>query len=105
MGSPISFEMKVRQQPGNIESNMGGDKVMMNINNGKYYNLGSIGGRIWELVKNPITVQQVVSELIAEYDVGQVECEQQVLSFLDHLYDEGLIDFAEGEEQWALPTS
>ena len=28
---------------------MDGEKVMLSINNGKYYNLGEIGGDIWEL--------------------------------------------------------
>jgi len=31
---------------GNIVSNMDGEKVMLSIKNGKYYNLGEIGGFI-----------------------------------------------------------
>ena len=33
---------------GNIVSDMGGEKVMLSIENGKYYNLGEMGGEIWE---------------------------------------------------------
>ena len=40
----ISLQNMVAQIPGNIVSDMGGEKVMMSINNGKYYNLGEIGG-------------------------------------------------------------
>ena len=30
---------------------MGGEKVMLSVKNGKYYNLGEIGGEIWELIR------------------------------------------------------
>ena len=45
----ISLQDLVVQIPGNIVSDMGGEKVMMSINNGKYYNLGEIGGRYLDI--------------------------------------------------------
>ena len=44
----ISLNDEVSQREGNIVSDMGGEKVMLSINNGKYYNLGEMGGEIWE---------------------------------------------------------
>ena len=44
----ISLESVVSQVDGQIVSDMGGEKVMLSIHNGKYYNLGGLGGRIWE---------------------------------------------------------
>lgn len=32
------------QGTGNIVSDMGGEKVMLSVLNGKYYNLGEVGG-------------------------------------------------------------
>lgn len=89
------------QNPGNIVSDMDGEKVMMNIENGKYYNLGSIGGIIWEKLKTPKTIQQITLELITEFEVEQAECAQQVTSFLSHLYEEGLIGSIDGKENEA----
>ncbi|MEH7510936.1 lasso peptide biosynthesis PqqD family chaperone, partial [Priestia megaterium] len=43
----------VTQSEGNIVSDMGNEKVMLNIENGKYYNLGEIGGDIWESISKP----------------------------------------------------
>ena len=87
----ITLNQSVSQVEGNIVSDMGGEKVMLNVENGKYYNLGEIGGDIWNLLSEPVQVSQVVSKLISIYDVGQTQCEGQVLSFLEVLYDEGLI--------------
>ncbi|MFJ8265550.1 lasso peptide biosynthesis PqqD family chaperone [Peribacillus asahii] len=81
----------ISQVEGNIVSDMDGEKVMLSIQNGKYYNLGQVGGDIWSLIKDPISVQQIVSSLQSIYDISQKECEEQVISFLEKLQDEGLI--------------
>lgn len=94
----LSLDQPVVQKPGSIVSDMDGEKVMLNINNGKYYNLGTIGGRIWGMMDYPMMVQHIITELVMEYDVERIECEQQVVSFLDHLYAEGLISYAERED-------
>ncbi|MCQ6275268.1 lasso peptide biosynthesis PqqD family chaperone [Bacillus sp. V3B] len=88
----ITLNYTVSQREGNIVSDMDGEKVMMSIQNGKYYNLGEIGGVIWDLIKAPITVNQVIMELISQYDVKENECEVEVVSFLEHLSKEGLIN-------------
>lgn len=91
----LTLQTKVVQEQGNIVSDMDGDKVMMNITNGNYYNLGQIGGRIWELIAAPVSVGEVVSSLMAEYEVEQSQCEEQVFSFLKHLSDQKLIQIGD----------
>jgi hypothetical protein len=91
----IPLNIRIIQGQGNIVSDMDGEKVMMNINNGNYYNLGKIGGRIWSLISTPISVAELVSTLMSEYDVEQTVCEEQVNSFLKHLLKEKLIHLDE----------
>ncbi|WP_342513164.1 lasso peptide biosynthesis PqqD family chaperone [Sporosarcina sp. FSL K6-1522] len=80
------------QQPGNIVSDMDGEKVMLSIESGKYYNLGELGGEIWELMTEPISVEKLVTTLHSRYDVEQAMCEEHVISFLTQLLDEGLVN-------------
>ncbi len=87
----ISSNHWVVQGSGNIVSDMGEEKVMLSIHNGKYYNLGSIGGFIWESIHTPITVEQLIHQLMAEYDVEKSICEEHVFLFLEQLSKEGLI--------------
>lgn len=87
----ISKGQVVSQVGGNVVSDMGGEKVMLSIHNGKYYNLGEIGGDIWEHIQEPITVQNLIASLTDRYDVADAICEEQVLSFLSHLIEEGLV--------------
>ncbi len=81
----------VTQSEGNIVSDMGNEKVMLNIENGKYYNLGEIGGSIWENISNPINVSELINHIIKMYDVPKEKCEEEVISFLENMYQENLI--------------
>lgn len=87
----IALHHSVVQSLGNIVSDMDGEIVLLSVENGKYYNLGEIGGRIWGLVETPATVNQLVTTLLSEYDVEQAECEEQVVSFINHLFEERLV--------------
>ncbi|WML45836.1 lasso peptide biosynthesis PqqD family chaperone [Neobacillus sp. PS3-40] len=93
----ISIKSPIKQCEGNIVSDMDGDKVMLSIKNGKYYNLGSLGGEIWDLIKAPIKINQLITILISEYQIEKSECEQQVLTFIEQLYSEGLIQIVNQE--------
>ncbi|MNN26473.1 hypothetical protein D3C81_1399780 [compost metagenome] len=85
------MEDTILQSNGNLASDMDGDTVMLSIESGKYYNLGKVGGRIWELATSPIIVSQIVDTLVSEYSIERVQCEQQVVNFVTTLYKENLI--------------
>ncbi|MED4043737.1 lasso peptide biosynthesis PqqD family chaperone [Priestia aryabhattai] len=79
------------QNEGNIVSDMDGEKVMMSVSTGKYYNLGVLGGEIWETIHSATSVKDIVNRLMSMYEVELNVCESEVLSFLQVLYKEGLI--------------
>lgn len=85
------LDTKYSQSPGNIVSDMDGEKVMLSVSNGKYYNLGELGGEIWELMKEPITIQELVTKLQSQYNVDQSDCQSQVTDFLSQLLEQGLV--------------
>lgn len=79
------------QSPGNIVSDMDGEKVMLSVQKGKYFNLGELGGEIWDLMKEPITIHELVTTLQSQYHVAQNECEEQVTDFINQLLEQGLV--------------
>ncbi|MGG4095558.1 lasso peptide biosynthesis PqqD family chaperone [Paenibacillus lautus] len=87
----ITTDALVVQSEGLLVSDMDGEKVMLSIENGKYYNLGRIGGRIWELISSPVTISNMVDQLVLEYEIEPELCEQQVRLFLKQLATEGLV--------------
>jgi len=91
----ITLEDSVIQKSGNILSDMDGEKVMLSVQNGKYYNLGEIGGEIWERINESISVSELITRLVAEYEVERNECQEQVITFLEMLLNEDLIELTE----------
>lgn len=90
-GQGIGLSNTIVQGKGNLVSVMDGEKVVLSIQNGKYYSLGQTGSKIWDIIEAPIAVNRLISTLINEYDVEPTECEGQVISFLENLLVEGLI--------------
>ncbi|MBT2699472.1 lasso peptide biosynthesis PqqD family chaperone [Bacillus sp. ISL-40] len=87
----ISLNSKVVQTEGNVVSDMDGEKVMLSIESGNYYNLGELGGEIWDLIRTPIEINKLVDTLLLTYEVEKEICEQHVLSYIEQLSREGLI--------------
>lgn len=87
----IALDNTIIQSKGNIVSVMDGEKVILSIQNGKYYSLGQTGSQIWDLIEAPIAVNRLISTLMSEYEVEPADCEGQVITFLGSLLEEGLI--------------
>jgi hypothetical protein len=87
----LKLDDKVSQVEGLIVSDMNGEKVMLSIENGKYYNLGEVGGYIWDRIKKPILIKDIIKNLILEYRVEKVTCKNDVLQFLNLLFEQDLI--------------
>lgn len=98
----IPLDCRIVQSQGNIVSDMDGEKVMLNIHNGNYYNLGKTGGRIWELIESPISIVKLVQVIVSEYDIEHAICENHVISFIQHLREEKLVEFGE-KLQYVVP--
>ena len=79
------------RREGLMTADMNGSAVMMDVMTGKYYNLGAVGGRIWELLEEPMTLAALVKKLTAEYDVSAEQCRNDILPFLNTLLERGLL--------------
>ena len=59
--------------------------VMMDVVKGCYYELDSVGTRIWALVESGPLVAEMCEALVAEYEVVPDVCRDEVRTFLDRL--------------------
>ncbi|MCO7124220.1 lasso peptide biosynthesis PqqD family chaperone [Sporolactobacillus shoreicorticis] len=87
----ITMDSIVSQNQGNIASDMDGEKVMLSIATGNYYNIGKVGGTIWDLMAQPIKVKQMIRILTGQYSVDQDQCFSDIVPFLGRLSRDGLI--------------
>lgn len=65
--------------------------VMMGLEQGKYYGLEGIGGRIWSLIEQPSSISDICDTLVAEFEVEPDVCLLEVTSFVTELAREKLV--------------
>lgn len=87
----LTLDNMIAKEGEHIVSNMDGELVMLNVEKGKYYNLGDIGGVIWDYLQSPIRVEHLIHKMCDEYDVTFQQCEQDILNFLNDLLIEDII--------------
>lgn len=67
------------------------EKVMMDLDQGKYFALNDVGSRIWELTKENTTVQDIIDELLKEYDIDEETCKTEVINYIKDLVSNGVV--------------
>lgn len=87
----VQLKTIVNQSKDIDATDLNGEKVMMNLDMGKYFALNGVGSRIWDIIYEPITVQRVIDTLLQEYEVEYEICKSNVLEFLERLNDDKLI--------------
>lgn len=80
-----------KRKQGIMAADMNGEKVMMDITTGKYYNLGQVGGRMWEILEKPRSRAELISALTAEYNVTPEQCDTDIEPFMRKMLEIGLI--------------
>ena len=66
--------------------------TMMNVESGKYYSLKDIGARIWALLEQPMSAEQVCDQLMVEYRVERERCEGDVIGVMRQMASEGIVE-------------
>lgn len=87
----INVNTKVCQYKEIDDVDLNGEKVMMNLDKGKYFALNQVGSRIWDIMREEIYVKDILNILLEEYDVDKETCVNNVLNYLGILEDEELI--------------
>ena len=75
-----------------VSSDLGEEAVILGVKTGVYYGLNPVGARIWSLVQQPRTVENIRDTVLAEYEVEPERCERDLLELLQVLLGKGLID-------------
>jgi len=80
------------KNPSAISSDLDGEAVILDMESGKYHGLDSTGTRIWTLLEDKITLDEIVLQLIGEYSVEREQCTIEVEEFINRMVDLGLAE-------------
>lgn len=78
-----------------VSTAVGEDEILLDTDEGIYYEANSVGRRILELVGEGARVGDVCETVAAEYDVEEARCRDDVTSFLVELHSAGLVEVTE----------
>lgn len=68
-----------------------GQFMLMNIENGAYYEAAGVGGAIWHMLATPRSETEIVDYVVANYRVDRDECARDVQSFLEKLVASNMV--------------
>ncbi len=76
-----------------VSSDLGDDAVILNLKTGIYHGLDSVGARLWSLIQESRSVNDILNTLLQEYEVESDRCERELVALLHKkLGDAGLIE-------------
>ena len=82
----------IYRNPAAISSDLDGEAIILNMESGKYHSLDTTGTRVWELLEDKISFNDIVLKLMSEYSVEGQQCTTDVKEFINQLIDLGLVE-------------
>ncbi len=97
MSVQIAGDSTIAAAEDQVSCDLEGESAILNMTNGVYYGLDALGARIWELIQEPKTLNEVRDVIVSEYEVEPERCERDLVALLTQLNDEGLIRVGNGQ--------
>ena len=74
-----------------LSTRLGEEIVILGLRDSVYYGLSDVGARIWDLIQTPRTVDEILSALVAEYEVAAADAAAGLDRLLRELETRGLV--------------
>ena len=74
-----------------IQSRVGDEVVMLDVESGYYFGLNSVASVIWEMMKEKIELNTLVENLMKEFDVDKATCESDTIELLEEMKGKKII--------------
>jgi hypothetical protein len=96
MNAMISLSAYVKIPDGIVHRDLQGELVLLNLNTGVYFGLDHVGTRIWSLLQESRSLQQVLDALLQEYEVPATKGREDLLKLVAEMREKGLVEIHNG---------
>ena len=83
--------MKIRIPENVMVRILSDEAVILNLASGVYFGLDSVGTRMWQLLSEHGSVNEVVQKLLEEYEVEEAQLRSDLESLVQQLTEKGLV--------------
>ncbi len=74
-----------------VQSKIGEEVVMLDMESGFYFGLNSVASVIWGLLANEIGFEELIDQLMAQFEVERFLCETDTKELLDQMLEKNII--------------
>jgi hypothetical protein len=91
----LRSETWVRATTEQVSADLKDEAIVLGMRRGLYYGLDPVGAHVWNQIQEPRRIEDVALNVVGEFSVDEERARADVLSFLNRLLDEGLIEIVE----------
>jgi len=92
---PVSLTDRITVPEDVLISRLEDESVLLNLDNERYYGLDDVGTRMLSVLTSSASVQSAWEKLIAEYDVDREVLRQDLITLIDKLLEQGLVEVSQ----------
>ena len=74
-----------------LEADLNGEIVALHIERGQCYGLNAVAADIWRMLAEPISLDEICTRLVEDYDIDSPTCRDEVVRLVSQLEEEGLV--------------
>jgi hypothetical protein len=84
--------MNIKISDNVVWRDLDGEIVILNLTSGVYFSVDGVGTRIWILMSEQVAPEEIVRQLIAEFEVEEAQLRSDMESLVKDLAGQGLIE-------------
>jgi hypothetical protein len=91
---PMRMELStmVKQSTQQVSCSLDGEIAILNLKSTLYFGLDEVGACIWEAMAEPKKVSELCERVLERFNVGEEQCQADVIEFVGRLDDAGLVE-------------
>lgn len=87
----LTLRSRLTRNPNLVAVDMDGDTVMMCIETGQYFGVAGVAARVWDLLENSMSLDELVRIIQAEYEVDEATCQADLMVFVRSMAIQGVV--------------
>lgn len=96
---PVSGQTRVAASSRQVACEVGGEMVILHLDDGLYYSLNEVGACVWQLVQEPRCVDELVDAITAQFDVERDQCLADIQALVVDLAEHQLVTLSPADER------
>lgn len=83
--------MNIRIPNDVVFRDLSGESVLLNLATGTYFGLDEVGTRCWHLIGSQSTLENIITALLSEYEIDELQLRSDLTGLLQQLANKGLV--------------